>query len=64
MKFSVDVPYTASVTVVVEAESVEEAKDKAATEAFATLCHHCSRKVTMGDPDLDHFTDDCVTALD
>lgn len=42
----------------VEAESAEEAIDKLGKKAGATLCYHCSRKIS--DLELDDITADEV----
>jgi len=41
---------SASVCVTVEAETKEEAEDKAASELDCpTLCHQCAREIDLGD---------------
>jgi hypothetical protein len=64
MKYNVAVPFTATVNVEVEADSIEEAKKKALAEASASLCHQCSKEVTIGDPDADLLTDVCVEEIE
>lgn len=60
-KYHVSIPWFASVTVTVEAQSVEEAIDKAIDEADASLCHSCSNNINVdGGPDYDHLNGDCV----
>lgn len=49
-KYFVTFALDASFTVNVEATSEEEAKELALEEALPpTLCHHCSRKLSIGD---------------
>ena len=49
-KYRVTMLVDATVDVVVEAESEEEAKDKALINAYApTLCHQCSDDLEVGD---------------
>lgn len=51
MKYMVCVLIDASKTIEVEAESPEEAKEKAMNEiGVPSICHQCSREVELGDP--------------
>ena len=50
-KYRVLVTLDASTSVVVEADSEEQAKELAMEEATGcSLCYHCSRQVSLGDP--------------
>jgi hypothetical protein len=51
-RYFVCVTYDASVTIEVEADSEEEARDKALEEApHVSLCHQCAGKIEVnGDP--------------
>jgi hypothetical protein len=50
MKWHVCVLYDASVTVEVEADTEEEAKEKAMDQAGGiSLCHQCSDEIELGD---------------
>lgn len=51
-KYSVMIPFFCDVTVEVEAESIDEARERAVKTARGHLCHQCSQTVTMGDMDL------------
>lgn len=44
------ITYDASVVVEVEAETEEEAKEKAFDNAHVSLCHHCAHELDLGDP--------------
>jgi hypothetical protein len=46
-KYSVSIPYYASVFVKVEAESKEQALEKAYEQARPGLCHQCSDRVEV-----------------
>ena len=48
MQCRVTIPIRASVTLDVEADSIEEAVNIAAGEADWQLCHHCTRRVDVG----------------
>lgn len=51
MKYLVTVVFDASKTIEVEADSAEEAKDKAVeTIDGVTLCHQCADCIEVGDP--------------
>jgi hypothetical protein len=50
MKWAVSVRYDASTTIVVEASSAEDAKEKAMQSAYVSLCHQCAKELDLGDP--------------
>ena len=51
-KYYVTVIYSASKSVEVEAESPQEAANKAyeSDKAYVSLCHQCSHNIDVGDP--------------
>ena len=51
-KYYVTIIYSASKSVEVEAESPQEAANKAyeSEGAYVSLCYQCSRKIDIGDP--------------
>lgn len=48
-KFTVILRYDACETVEIEAEDAEQARDIAAGEGKASLCHYCARSLDLGD---------------
>jgi hypothetical protein len=50
-KFTVTLIHSCSTTVEVDADSVEEAREKAydSDSSIVTLCYHCSSEVDIGD---------------
>ena len=48
-KYLVSIPWHAVVFVHVEANSIEEAKEKGLEEAYPGLCHQCTDTVEMGE---------------
>lgn len=48
-KYDVVLVYAATKLVKVEATSKEEAEEKAQVQSHASLCHHCSRHLELGD---------------
>lgn len=48
-KYRVVLSTNVTTTVVVEADSPEEAVEKAEEETDITLCHQCNREVEIGD---------------
>lgn len=64
MKYSVCVPWFASVLVMVEAKDKKEAMEKAMMEAYPGLCYQCSGDINMdGGPDDGNFNEECVEEL-
>ena len=60
--YNVCVPIHASTNVQVEAKSVKEAITLATDIAHSPgLCHQCSGKLELGDPDTDAITEDMVS---
>jgi hypothetical protein len=63
-KWSVSVPLHATGLIKVEAETKEEAIQKALEEGYWTLCHQCSRRVQIDsvnddvEPDAEEVTDE------
>jgi len=49
MEYYVSIGYYASFNVKVEADSKEEALDKAYDESPPSLCHHCSTNLEVGE---------------
>ena len=51
-KYYVTIAYSASKSVEVEANSPQEAANKAyeSEDAYVSLCHQCSREIDIGDP--------------
>lgn len=49
MKYLVSMSTGASGVVEVEADSPDEAVDKACEEMYVSICHQCAREVTVGD---------------
>ncbi|EFC80166.1 hypothetical protein [Parafrankia sp. EUN1f] len=54
---------TASALVKVEADSPEEAREKAPAELDTGLCHHCARRIELGDFEYDEDDADAVIEL-
>ncbi len=48
-EYNVLVGFDCNVSIEVEADSPEEARDKAQAEASVSLCHQCARDVNMND---------------
>lgn len=64
MKYIVTVPYFASTTVVVEADSKKEALDKATRDVHVSVCAQCSKDLDLGDPDINSMIEDDVEEYD
>jgi hypothetical protein len=60
--YTVCVPFHASVTVMVQADSEEEAKDMAIEHAKPHLCNRCSADIALGE--LDGRTEIIATEID
>lgn len=62
-KFRIILLYDASELVEVEAETEEEAIDKAHQQAMACLCHQCANHLSLGDI-IEEIVDDLYDAED
>ena len=49
MKYTVVLVAGATTVVDVEANTADEAREKACEEAYVSLCHQCAHDVTVGD---------------
>lgn len=49
MKYTVALTSGATTVIDVEADTPEEAREKACEEAYVGLCHQCAHDVTVGD---------------
>lgn len=58
-RYSVMLPYHASVYVEVEAENEEDAIQKAWDDAYPSVCCHCSKHVS-----IDEANDDCAPSIE
>lgn len=57
--FHVSIPWHCTVFVTVHAEDEYLAKEKALREACASVCCHCSKKVEIGEINLDYEPEVC-----
>ena len=57
-EFTVLAVATASQSITVNAKTVEDALDAAVRQADFRLCHQCSSRMDVGDPDVDSVVDE------
>lgn len=64
-RYTVSIPLHASTTYECDADSPEQALEKARDEAGSPgLCHQCSRECELGDVDEQHLDIDCVMEIE
>ena len=60
MRYGVTIIVDASIYIEVEADSKDEALDKAyeSDKCYVSICHHCAGKIAIGDVLYDHDAND------
>jgi hypothetical protein len=56
-KYNVAIPWYATVNIEVEADTPEEAEEKACREVHASVCHYCSKHIEIGEQDYERSCD-------